>query len=529
MKKTGCNSVPENTKAIKDMATKRSQGYDNIAKAADVVLAFIKHKKRILYGGMSIDYALKLAGQKGIYDEDAVPDYDFMSPDFYNDSNELGEILLAKGFTGISCINASHISTRRVRIDFVPVADITYMPPNIYEQVPTLTYKGIRIVAPTWQRLDIHRALSHPLEGPPLEVFAFRASKDIKRFKLLAAAYPINGIKGGKREKQSKPPKQEKQLKQERGTAFSEQWSLWKDAVVGGTQAYCLMRWIMEKLLDSKIAPKDKKLIGELKADLAKTVGATVDATDGDVKIVMDAGADIKRVNIITDTFASVVAAFKNYPTEYYNKYVDDLRPRTVIITTKTSTYEVFDNKGRIIAYTDLATALQIVGMKTAISAKICSPQYVMLYFLQKHFEFGDDGDCIYLRLYDSMAKLVEMAEKIYMHFNVVDSSPAATEKLNELFNALPFFLPTQFYGSANWTPDYISFIKEKTYMINDTPEAERETMRPPFGYYPERAHEKMSEAKTKAMLWQPFDPNTSPFFRFDGAKRDEPFKEITL
>src|SRR5262249_38025243 len=113
------------------------------------------------------------------------------------DSNELACILLDAGFENISAINASHITTRRVRLNFVAIADITYIPQNIYDAIPYMTvskmkeYNGLRVVHPDFQRMDMHRAFCIPYANPPLEVIWYRLKKDQKRFRLLDAQYPI--------------------------------------------------------------------------------------------------------------------------------------------------------------------------------------------------------------------------------------------------------------------------------------------------------------------------------------------------
>ena len=131
---THVEKVLDNDKRFEDYAEKHSWNYNDIERALDIVHKFILKKQRILYGGMAIDLALKAKKHKGIYREDAVPDYDFMSPDFFKDSLELADILYKAGFQNVGAINAIHVSTRRVRIDFIPIADITYVPKVIYNQ-----------------------------------------------------------------------------------------------------------------------------------------------------------------------------------------------------------------------------------------------------------------------------------------------------------------------------------------------------------------------------------------------------------
>ena len=63
-----------------------------ILEAIDIVKEFIIDKQLILYGGQSIDFALRLKGDY-IYTDDVIPDYDFYSFNHFNDAYELGLIL----------------------------------------------------------------------------------------------------------------------------------------------------------------------------------------------------------------------------------------------------------------------------------------------------------------------------------------------------------------------------------------------------------------------------------------------------
>src|SRR5271168_4672680 len=119
-----------------DISEKRSIYYNDIDKAFKIVQDFIIENKRILYGGLCLDINLKMSGHEGIYAEDAIPDYDIMSPDFYSDSNLLAKLLYDAGLPNISSINASHFNSRRVRVNFITVCDISYVPPNIFDKVP---------------------------------------------------------------------------------------------------------------------------------------------------------------------------------------------------------------------------------------------------------------------------------------------------------------------------------------------------------------------------------------------------------
>ncbi len=159
----------------------------------EITKKFIINNKLILTGGMAIDFSLRLAKSK-LYPDNKLPDYDFYSSNFHTDAYNLGEQLAKAGLENISVIRALHVSTMRVRVNFVPVADITYVPESIFKKIPTLTYQGFRFVHPNYQMIDQHRALSLPFENPPFETIMDRWSKDIKRYDLLYEHYPIEKL-----------------------------------------------------------------------------------------------------------------------------------------------------------------------------------------------------------------------------------------------------------------------------------------------------------------------------------------------
>jgi len=163
---------------------------DELLNIYEMVANFIKRKKRILVGGMAIDYALRLVGSK-LYKVEKI-DYDFISPDYHNDAYELGNEV-AKKYSDVSVICAKHISTMRVRYKFIAVADITYVPKILFDKIQTLPYEGFSIIHPWVQQIDQLRAMRNMLEGAPREmILSNRIEKDTKRYRLLANAYPID-------------------------------------------------------------------------------------------------------------------------------------------------------------------------------------------------------------------------------------------------------------------------------------------------------------------------------------------------
>ncbi len=200
--------------AAADIATRRDADGPMQDAALEIVRAFIIERGLVLYGGLAIDYALRARKAPPIYSDVQRPDFDFFSPNHVEDAYDLADRLHKQGFREVGAIRAIHVQTMRVKSDFIFVADISYMPPELFKKLPTLALRPdgaavddaevpagtsdskfrtlLRIVHPDYQRMDMHLSLSYPFDNPPRENVFNRWAKDVKRFNLLAAAYPID-------------------------------------------------------------------------------------------------------------------------------------------------------------------------------------------------------------------------------------------------------------------------------------------------------------------------------------------------
>ncbi len=181
----------QDSKKYESLLFNRDIYKDQLTLALEEVRKFIISEKLILTGGMAIDFALREKGSS-LYPDDALPDYDFYSSDFSNCAYKLGKRLCDIGLPNISVIGAFHPTTMRVRVEFVTVADITYIPKKILEIIPTMkTADGLIYEHPFFKYMNMHRALSYPFENPPMEVILHRWKKDVCRFDRLYKYYPI--------------------------------------------------------------------------------------------------------------------------------------------------------------------------------------------------------------------------------------------------------------------------------------------------------------------------------------------------
>jgi hypothetical protein len=204
--------------------------YDETVEAISIVKQFIRDNKLIIYGGTAIDFALRLCGDK-IYSDATlqVPDLDFFSPDNVEHAYKLAD-LIYKLYKEVRAINALHTTTMKVDlIDNHYIADISYVPIELFNKLPFLEYENMRVIHPNYQRLDIHLSLSFPYVNAPREAFFERWAKDIKRFNLLDKYYPIVA-------KEPKNPTVEVILP-----------AAIKQYVFSGFAAYYILKYIIEK------------------------------------------------------------------------------------------------------------------------------------------------------------------------------------------------------------------------------------------------------------------------------------------
>ena len=152
-----------------------------IEKVLEWVREFIIQNNGILYGGQAIDFILRKYGSR-LYSDDELPDYDFYVPNNVDLAYQLANILREKNIE-VDVIRAIHPQTMRVRVAWYFVADITYLPATL--NLPTIEYKGMKIMHSDILLMGQHLSLSFPYYGPPKEAIFHRFFKDLERFNLL--------------------------------------------------------------------------------------------------------------------------------------------------------------------------------------------------------------------------------------------------------------------------------------------------------------------------------------------------------
>ena len=159
-----------------------------VSEIIKIVEQFLINKKRVCYGGTAINNILPIDDQ--FYDKTIeIPDYDFFSPDALKDAKDLADIYFKLGFTDVEAKAGVHHGTFKVFVNFIPVADITYVPKKLYKSIidTSISIAGIHYASPNYLRMAMYLELSRP-KGD-----VSRWEKVLKRLTLLNKNYPLKG------------------------------------------------------------------------------------------------------------------------------------------------------------------------------------------------------------------------------------------------------------------------------------------------------------------------------------------------
>lgn len=100
--------------------------------ALNIVKNFIIKKKRVCYGGTAMNALLPKKDK--FYDLNFnLPDYDFLTPDLEADIKELVNDLESAGFKDVYNKVGVHKGTKKVLVNYVPIADLTYVDNEVYQ------------------------------------------------------------------------------------------------------------------------------------------------------------------------------------------------------------------------------------------------------------------------------------------------------------------------------------------------------------------------------------------------------------
>ena len=166
--------------------------FDRMMEALDIVKTLLIERKRILYGGPAIHFALIAKDPKlAIYRATDFPDIDAYSPDPMGDLKELIQRLTAAGFGNVRAEQAFHVTTYKLKCEkyVSEVADITYCWSRNFHRIPFETNKeGLRYAAPSFQVIDLYKTWIDPILGWQ------KIEKNVKRATLLEDSYLYHGF-----------------------------------------------------------------------------------------------------------------------------------------------------------------------------------------------------------------------------------------------------------------------------------------------------------------------------------------------
>jgi len=159
---------------------------EEVKKIIGILEDFLVEKKLICYGGTAINNILPKYAQ--FYNKDIeLPDYDFFSPKALEHAKELTDIYYKKGYKEVEAKSGMHYGTFKVFVNFIPIADITSINPELFKNLykESISIAGIRYASPNFLRMGIYLELSRPLGD------VSRWEKIYKRLILLNKFYPF--------------------------------------------------------------------------------------------------------------------------------------------------------------------------------------------------------------------------------------------------------------------------------------------------------------------------------------------------
>ena len=134
-----------------------------IKKMIEIVEDFLIKKKLICYGGTAINNILPKEAQ--FYDKNyEIPDYDFFSHNALDDTKELADIFYKAGYLDVEAKSGVHGGTYKVFVNFIPMADITYIHKDLFQtlQKQAIKVAGIYYTPPDFLRMGMYLELSRP-------------------------------------------------------------------------------------------------------------------------------------------------------------------------------------------------------------------------------------------------------------------------------------------------------------------------------------------------------------------------------
>jgi hypothetical protein len=463
------------------LAARRDADGPVLDRALARVRAFLAKRSRVVFGGLAIDYALRLRGA-AIYPDDERPDFDALSPEAVSDAYDLADELHRAGFARVDAIRAVHVQTMRVRVDYRPVADLGYVPPDVYEHIPTLAYKDLRIAHPDYQRMDMHLAFCYPFSGAPREDVFHRWRKDLKRFNLLTEYYPVtDSVDSDSVASDSIASEATESKKILVRAEFG--------VPISGTEPAVALTGFAGYAALHAAARRAAALAG---AEVQLPPALNLSVVDCTIEVEIPGGAIAEIV--VAAPAPEVATSGKAIEYEPYG----DTYPAYF----RQGNATVLSTRGRLLAVAPLRLSTATQGSKPSTASEIillATPQHILLYFLMWANRSSGAARAIYRAYYAHTLALLETAEKL-----LAAAGPAA-------FELTPFAPSVRTLGAVNTDAAYVIKMAGNAARLHDTPPAIlglepdlRDILKGlPSNYYPARGRERPRFDPAECALYQ--------------------------
>ena len=163
---------------------------DDIKNMINILEQFLRTNKTLCYGGTAVNNILP--EQDRFYNKNIeIPDYDFFSPNPIECAKRLCDIYYKNGYVEVEAKSGVHTGTYKVFVNFMPIADITFLERKLFNNLlkKSIKINAINYCPPNFLRMAMYQELSRPMGD------VSRWEKILKRIILLNKNYPISGNK----------------------------------------------------------------------------------------------------------------------------------------------------------------------------------------------------------------------------------------------------------------------------------------------------------------------------------------------
>jgi len=179
-------------KGTKEQITKLDPTLNEYIEIKKFILNYIKDHHLILYGGYALHLSLKsinssdiIYNDNEIYNDDNMYDIECYSHNSHLHIKNLSDLLFKHNYINIKASEALHPETFTIFVHCRKFLDITYMPSNVFHNIPIINYDKYKIIHPHFALIDKMRVLNNPLTA------YFRLEKDLVRLKIILKNFPI--------------------------------------------------------------------------------------------------------------------------------------------------------------------------------------------------------------------------------------------------------------------------------------------------------------------------------------------------